>query len=754
MRVSFAILAPPLLHPPPFMPAERLRSLLAAVLLAGWSAAMADEAALRLDRKLKPPPPKLDREATRFLRADEIAGSVGERITATGNVEIRQVGLAIRADRIVYEAETEIVTATGNVRLDRDGDTASGPKLVYDLGDEKGEMDEIVLDVAKRADRKHAAHGKAARGLFEENQITRLFDAVYTTCPVPREDWYLRVRELELDNKENEGNAYDATVLFLGVPILYSPYLNFPLNNKRKSGFLAPAFGTSGQSGFEFALPYYWNIAEDYDATITPRLFSKRGVQLGAEFRYLKPTYMGELGGEYMPHDRIADRDRYFLYARHNQTLFPGVTLAVNAQVVSDNNYFRDLSTRVANTSIVNLPRDVILGYNDANWAASLRTLSYQVLQDPGNPITPPYTLAPQLLVNGFKQNAYGFDVTFTGEVSRFRQPTLINGDRLIVYPTVSLPLAAPWGFLTPKAGFNYNYYNLPGNTAGPVNPSLSLPIASVDSGLYFDRPFTFGGKSFVQTIEPRLYYVYIPYQNQSELPNFTTAQSEFNFRQIFSENVFVGGDRVNNANALTAAVTTRFFEDATGLERLRAAVGQRRNFTEELVTLSGPPPANGQQRSDLLAQVASQVTSSIWVESNAQYSTNLDQWQRFDFGARYAPEPGRIFNASYRYTRNSVDQVDLSTQWPIGGGWTGVARWNYSITPKALLEGLVGFEYNSGCWQLRAVAHRFITSSQQVSTSFQIQLELSGLSRIGINPLETLRQNIAGYRSNSELSQ
>jgi LPS-assembly protein len=735
------------------MPANRLRTFLAAVLLAGWSSAMADEAALRLDRKLKPPPPKLDREALRFLRADEIEGNIGQRITASGNVEIRQVGLAIRADRIVYEGEAQLVTATGNVRFDRDGDVASGPRLVYDLGQEKGEMDEIVLDVAKRADRKFAAHSTATRGVFEEDRKTRLFQAEYTTCPVPRNDWFLRVRELELDNKANEGIAYDAAVHFLGVPILYSPYLNFPLNNKRKSGFLAPAFGSSGQSGFEFALPYYWNIADEYDATITPKLFSKRGVQLGAEFRYLKPTFMGELGGEYMPHDRIADRDRYFVYAKHNQTLYPGVTLAVNVQAVSDDNYFRDLSTRVANTSIVNLPRDVVLGYNDANWAMSLRTLSYQVLQDPGQPITPPYTLAPQVMVNGFKQGLYGFDVAFTGEVSRFRQPTLLNGDRLILYPTVSLPLVAPWGFLTAKAGFNYNYYNLPGNTAGPVNPSLALPIASADAGLFFDRPFSFGGRSFVQTIEPRLYYVYAPFRDQSDLPNFTTDQSEFNFRQIFSENIFVGGDRVNSANAVTAAITTRFFESATGLERLRAAIGQRRNFTTELVTLSGTSTATGQQRSDLLAQVASQVTSSAWLESTAQYSTNIDQWQRFDIGAKYAPEPGKIFNASYRYTRNQVDQVDLSTQWPVAAGWTGVARWNYSIKPRALLEALVGFEYNSGCWQVRAVAHRFITSSQQVSTSFQIQLELNGLSRIGINPLETLRQNIAGYRRSDELN-
>jgi LPS-assembly protein len=313
------------------------------------------------------------------------------------------------------------------------------------------------------------------------------------------------------------------------------------------------------------------------------------------------------------------------------------------------------------------------------------------------------------------------------------------------------LPITVPWGFLTAKAGYHYTHYNLSANATGLPDTTRSLPIVSVESGMEFDRAFQFAGTRLTQTLEPRLFYVYIPYRDQSQIPNFTTSETDFNFRQIFSENRFIGGDRINDANQLTAAISTRFVDETTGLERLRATVGQRRNFSDSLVTLSGPP--KGERVSDLLALVSSQLTPSTWLDSTLQYSTNLSRSEQFAIGGRYSPEPGKIFNASYRYTRDTLEQLDFSSQWPVGAGWSGVARWNYSLKDRKLLEGLVGFEYNSGCWQVRAVAHRFITSSQQVSTSFQIQLELSGLSRIGINPLETLRQNIAGYKRSDELN-
>ncbi len=731
---------------------HRPLALAIACALASAGAAAQDEGPrLRLDRAIAPAPTHLERDGARFLAADRVEGERDRSITATGSVSLRQRGAAVFADRIEYQVGEQTAIATGNVRLDRDGDTVSGPRLSYRLADDTGEMEAPVFAFPLKADRKSAARGKALRAVLEDRSRSRLHQAEYTTCPLPRDDWVLSVRELEIDVSRNVGTAYNSTVYFLGLPILYSPWLSFPIDNARKSGFLAPTFGSSGQSGFEVSLPYYWNLAENRDATLTPKLFTKRGLQLGGELRYLEPRFSGQVEAEFLPNDQIAERDRYLVGIRHFHALPFGWTAALSAQKVSDDDYFRDLSTRLAATSQTNLPRDLIFGYGDDSWALSARAVAYQTLQDPLAPVTVPYRILPQLLASGLKPNWRGADLQFTGELSNFRHPELVAGQRLIAYPSAALPLRRPYGYLTPKLGYHYTRYNVSENAEGVEEGTRSLPVASVDAGLYFDRPYQFAGRGFLQTLEPRLYYLYVPFRDQSRLPNFTTAESDFSFAQLFNENRFVGGDRIGDANQVTVALTTRLVEAATGLERLKAAIGQVYYFDTQQVTLTGPP--RDAKTSDLLAVASAQPTSAFAIDAALQFNPDGGRAERAALAARYNPRPGSIFNAAYRYTRDAIDQVDFSAQWPLGRGFTAVGRWNWSLRDRKLLEGLVGFEYNAGCWELRAVAHRFITATQQVSTSFQIQLELSGLSKIGINPLETLRQNIAGYRKSDEIA-
>jgi LPS-assembly protein len=722
-----------------------------ATALAAWG----DEGpSLKLDRQLRPGPPRMERDAVKFLSADLITSSEPRTITATGNVMLRQRGAAIRADRLDYAEDTETAVATGNVRLERTGDAATGPRLVYNLGEETGEMQGPVFEIPKRPDRRSASRGSAIRALLEPDEKSRFFAALYTTCPVPNNDWSLRTSELEIDGSTNIGTAYNAAVHFLGVPILYTPWMTFPINNARKTGFLAPTLGSSGRGGFEFSLPWYWNIAPTQDATITPKLFAKRGVQLGGEYRYLQPRYSGQAEVEYLPRDAITDGDRYFLALRHLQRLPLGLALAVNAQKASDDNYFRDLSTLVPATSQTNLPRDVILAYGDDTWSLSARTIGYQTLQDPLAPVTVPYRQLPQLLATGIRQNFYGFDGQLAAELTNYSHPTLVRGQRFIAYPQFAFPLRTTYGYVTPKAGFNYTRYNLSGNNeAGFPDASRSVPLASVDAGLFFDRPASLGGRSMVQTLEPRLFYLNVPYRDQSQLPNFSTAERDFGINTLFSENRFIGGDRIGDANQITAALTSRLIESDTGIERLKATLGQIYYFDPQRVTLPGGTPSEN-KKSDLLALVSGQLTPAFWMDAGIEHDVSQNLVQRLDLAARYNPRPGSVLNATYRYTRGQIKQVDFSAQWPIRDGFTAVGRWNWSLADHKLVEGLAGFEYNAGCWEIRAVAHRFITATQQVSTSFQIQLELSGLSRIGINPLETLRQNISGYRRSDEISQ
>ncbi len=730
------------------------RCLTLAVACACALPASADEGVpLRLDRRLAPPPPRVDRDAVRFLSADRITGNESKTVTATGNVSLRQRGATITADRLDYSAESDIAVATGNVRLDRAGDSATGPSLVYRIADGTGEMQRPVFEIPKRADRRSASRGSAERALLEGEDMSRLLRAEYTTCPVPRDDWMLKVSELEIDGKRQVGTAWNSTVWFLGVPILYSPWLSFPMNNQRKTGFLAPTLGSSGRGGFEFSLPWYWNIAENQDATLTPKIFSKRGLQVGGEYRYLRPDYAGQADVEFLPNDAIADRDRYFVGVKHVHRLPRGWTLAVNAQGVSDDDYFRDLSTRVAATSQTNLPRDVILGYGDDTWSLSARAIAYQTLQDPLAPVIEPYRQVPQLVVSGLKQNVFGIDWRLASELTNYRHPELVNGQRLIFYPQASLPIRRSWGYVTPKVGFHSTRYNLSSNEEGFANATRNVPIASVDTGLFFDRPWDFRGERFLQTLEPRLFYVNAPYRDQSRLPNFSTAEADFGANSLFRENRFIGGDRIGDANQVTAAITSRLVESDTGLERLTATLGQIYYFEPQRVTLDPGTAPRDDNRSDLVALVSGQVTPAFSLAGGLEYTASRNRARRLDLAARYSPAPGKLVNAAYRFTRDKVEQVDFSAQWPVTPRLSLVGRWNWSLEDRKLIEGLAGFEYNAGCWEIRAVAHRFITATQQVSTSFQIQLELTGLSRIGINPLETLRQNIPGYRRSDEIS-
>jgi LPS-assembly protein len=435
----------------------------------------------------------------------------------------------------------------------------------------------------------------------------------------------------------------------------------------------------------------------------------------------------------------------------------------VSGQKVSDDDYFRDLSTRIAATSQTNLPRDAILAYDDDVWSLSARALAYQTLQDPASasPVPIPYKILPRLLAFGEQQGARGFDWRLLGELSNFRHETLVNGQRAIAYPSIAWPLRRNFGYVVPRFGYYAMRYKMGENSEGFEDASLALPISSVDAGLFFDRKTSWRGTAYEQTLEPRLFYLNVPYRDQSRLPNFTTAERDFNYSQLFTENRFVGGDRVGDANQLTVALLTRLIESETGLERLRAALGQVYYFRAPRVTLG--EPATDAKSSDIVAFASGRVTPSFGLDMSIQYTPNLSRSQKLNVQAQYAPAYGSVINAAYRYARGSIDstdpalagikQVDVSTQWPIMRNVSALARWNWSLKDSKLVEGLAGFEYNAGCWQLRAVAHRFITSTQQYSTSFQIQLELSGLSRIGINPLETLRQNISGYRRTDEIS-
>ena len=700
-----------------------------------------------------------------FLRADRLEGD-NHRLTATGRVELRTRNETVLADHLSYSIDDQTIFGEGNVLLRRGLDWISGPELEYRRDTQTGFFKSPSYFVSEAN-----ARGEASEIRFLGPDRYDAADASYTTCIAPNPDWYLRGSQIEVDNLRKVGTAHGASVHFLDVPVLYAPWLEFPLSSQRKSGFLTPTLGSTGVRGLEIATPYYLNLAPNYDATLTPRLMSKRGLMLGAQFRYLLGdgsaplgTSVGEMNAEYLPNDRVNGDNRYALSWKDSTQFSPWLAGFWNLNKVSDDTYFADFADRVSVTSQKSLPRDGGLQATSGPWSLLARVQSFQTLQDPNEPpVTPPYNRLPQLLGTLRDTDWLGLTWSGTGEYARFAQPALApTGDRFVLYPTVAWSRRGAAWFFTARAGLHLREYSLDSPT--PALPerhlSYAIPITSVDAGLVFERDLNFGNTPLTQTLEPRAYYVYVPYRKQDNAPVFDTALDDFNFSQLFSDNRYIGNDRIGDANQLTMALTSRSLDGVTGGERLSLAVGQRFYFEDQRVSLS--EPLRSASTSDFLASAEGRLSDAWSLASLLQYNFDGQQVERLDAGFRYTPSIGRVFNATWRYTRSTSDptsglgqikQIDLSGQWPVAGNWTLVGRWNYSLTDSKTLEAVAGIEYNRDCWVLRVVGQRLTTTTQQATTSVFVQLELNGLARVGTSPLELLRRSVPGYTPTNEPS-
>lgn len=718
------------------------------VLLLSASGAAADGLALKKDVELRGSA-VAGKDGPLFLTADRIESTASDLIEATGQVEVRQAGQNFYANWLRYDTTLNSIDARGKVRMEKADLTVQGDSLKLNLTDYSGMLQHPVYQLPMQKGR-----GEAERADFLDKERFSLTEALYTTCPVDNDDWFLKVDKLDIDQGRNVGTARNASLRFLGVPILYTPWMDFSLNDERKTGVLAPTIGTTERSGLDVLVPYYLNLAPNYDATLYPRLLSKRGVQLGAEFRYLLPEFSGTNRLEYLPSDNVANRSRWSTNLKNSYRLSENTQAGMDFNRVSDDDYFRDLSNLISVTSQTHLNREAWISTKRDTWNAELRAQSFQTLQDStsATPIVEPYARLPQAKLGMNRVMENGLEFKLDAEATRFAHPTQTEGTRVLAYPTLRLPLINSYGFLTPQIGWHSSYYVLD-DSAPKQHISRNLPILSLDSGVTFDRPFRFAGVDYTQTLEPRAYYVYAPYRNQSDIPVFDTSQLDFSYAQMFTENQFIGGDRVNDANQLTLAVTSRFTEANSGLERLQITLGQRYYFSAQEVTLPGVAPRTN-NATDLLAAISGQITRDWRIDTAWQFDTQNGTTIRQNLGASYRPGPGRTLNFGYRFIDQTTEQVDLSGQWPLGKRWYGMFRYNYSFQDNKLVEGLAGVEYNGGCWALRGVFQRLATKENQSTDAFFIQLELSGMGRIGTNPLDVLKQSVPGYRTSNDILQ
>jgi LPS-assembly protein len=695
-----------------------------------------------------------DPDAPVIVRAEEIIGRPDREIRLLRDAELIKGQTRMTADTACYRAVEDEVTASGNVNMWRFGDRYKGDSLQLNLSSGQG----WVLHPEYRMALNNA-QGRANRIDFINEDVAEVTDGTYSTCEGPNPDWYLKSSTLRLDTGRDVGMAGKTIVYFKGVPIIGTPAMSFSLSGARRSGWLPPSIGFGSKGSAEVMVPYYFNIAPNRDLTLFPRMIFSRGLQMGATGRYIGETaaggYMGETHVEMLLHDRIKNTDRWLLNSIHTQALAPRWSYGWNLRAASDNDYPSDFSKSISNSAERQLLREVRTDYSAQYWSLAARVQNYQVLQDPAAAANPalavprPYDRLPQINFHSGRYDVAGFDWAVDAEATRFRHPDLVRGNRAVVVPQLSYPFVRPGYFITPKLMLNASKYDLDGTAANPAAPGTSLtrvlPTFSLDSGMVFERDSKLFGRAVTQTLEPRLFYVRTPFKDQSQFPNFDSAEAGFNFAQIFTENRFIGSDRIADANQVTAALVSRYIE-SNGAERLRLALGQRFYFSQQRVQLD-PNAKLNQSRSDLLLAASGRVAEDWSFDSAIQYNASKRSLFSSNYGVQWQAGPKKVVNAEYRYQRDSFKNIDVSSQWPLSLRWYGVGRVSYSLRDRKVLESLVGLEYKADCWVFRMGAQRFVTAAQTTSTPVFFQLELNGLSKLGFgNPLESFYKSIPGY--------
>lgn len=697
-----------------------------------------------------PPPPPSDKIR---LFADQALVKENEGIsTFQGNVLVQRNNRVLQAEFVTYDRQADKLEANNKFTFWDEQFLLQGEHLKL-YGNDRGEMRDAHYWLLKEF-REDFGYGRGFAQFIrqKDKDHLRLTNTSYTTCQQETPIWELNAQETYLDNENAIGESWHTVVRVLGIPVFYTPYLSFPLNNDRKSGFLSPSVGSSNKVGTEFAVPYYFNLHPSYDATLTPRIMSKRGLQLHGEFRYLTATSGGQLEAEYLHHDKTYGDQRSSVAYRHSGTFLQSWYSDITLNHASDNDYFTDLGSNLRMASITHLEKRGDLYYFGNGWVGLARLQTFQTLDD--NPYARPYSRLPQLALKTNIPEA-NLAVNVEGEIdfSQFDRDVTITpgatGRRFNSYLALSYPWQTPGSFIIPKISAHYTRYDLENVLANQQSRiRRTLPSYSLDSGLFLERPLQFNNKAYLQTLEPRLLYRYTPYEDQTGIPIFDTAPYDLTFNQLFRETTYSGPDRINDANQLSIGLTSRFLEKRTGREQFRGSIGQIRYFDEQQVTMPGHSPPI-EDSSSFIAELAAYY-DKVWMgsttyrwnphDSNSEYSVWRLRYQDVD--------NQHLLNFSYRLREKKLEQTDIAWYWRLNPRWKVLGRWNYSLHYETELETFLGVEYQSCCWAVRAIARRYLDDLQQEDyvNGFFLQVQLRGLGGIGKQADEFLEHSIPGY--------
>ena len=694
-----------------------------------------------------------------------------------GNVEISRADQRSLSHIANYDKVSGALDLNGDVYYNEDELALYGQSASIKLNSDQAKLrDALFISPAGHL------RGSSKVVYRDSKTFSRYKDVAYTSCRPGNQDWVLHASELKLNDETGKGAVKNAWIEFKGVPVFYTPYLSFPKDDRRITGFLTPSLHFTKQGGAGIYTPYYWNIAPNYDATFTPRYLTKRGILLDGHFRYLTEMTKGAVKFEILPNDKELDKARYLGQVTNYSVFTPHLSSNLDLNYVSDKNYFVQLGNAL---SIPNF--SYLRSYGNVNYVRegvsfTAAADNYQSV-DPNTTILP-YRRLPQVNLNlnhSFK--SIPMDVTMENESVYFQHGDLVNGERLNTKPSVSFPLQDASAFVIPKVSLQHTEYFLSKQAAGSTigNISRTLPILSLDTGAFFEKELNLGSSPMLHTLEPRLFYLYIPYKNQSNIPLFDSAQYDFVFASLFRENRYSGTDRIQDANQLSVVLTSRLVDSSTGQEKLKLSLGDILYFQDRKVTVGTPVETSF--TSPIIAELNSQLTDHISIETGLQWDPSVkdvtqgkyvSEFTRGKAAIHFVNQPNEIINAGYYYRKNlqvpdrldDIIQSDVSFHWPIYDDWSAVGRWQYSLLYNRTQEGFFGVEKENCCWRFRVIGRHYMSglvnnnglvnvgSNQlqgQAQTGIFFQIELKGLAGIGERLDTFFERNIYGYRSSDK---
>ncbi|MCB2263086.1 MAG: LPS-assembly protein LptD [Candidatus Thiosymbion ectosymbiont of Robbea hypermnestra] len=666
----------------------------------------------------------------------------------SGDVQGSQGSRFVAADKVVYDRNTSDLVAMGNIFL-----TDSQLRLIADearlnLTSDRGDL----TDIHYRLTGKVNARGNAERAGLVRPTLTRYRNVAYSTCRPGQNTWSLDATELALDRAEGWGVARNAKLRVHGLPIFYTPYLSFPLDDRRKSGLLAPTIGNSDDKGIDITLPYYWNIAPNMDATLSLRSMSRRGPMLETEFRHLSPRQELEFSGDILPEDRqLENRDRrWALRIRQGGSFNRRWSTALHYNAVSDNQYFEDFGNQLEQTSTRNIERRGDLNYAGDGWHAGGRLQKFQTLDATLAPASRPYARLPQLIfaTNPHQGFGPGIELGLSGEYNYFHHDTLVHGHRASLRPFARWPLRKSYGYLIPQMDLHLAGYDLQDQRADKnAHPSHAIPSFNLDTKLVFERRVRWFGEESLQTLEPRLFYLYTPFRDQEDIPVFDSAELGFSYNSLFRPNRFSGQDRIGDANQLTIGLTSRTLDGGSGRESLRASIGHILYFRDRDIQLSGPPE---EERISPIAGLLSARFRENWTgHASFEYDSNRSSGRlsKRTLELNYRTSDNGLFNLAYRFDLDTYENTDLSFSLPVSRQLQFVGRWNYSLLNHQTVEAFAGIEYGRCCWRVRLMGHHLKNEPDSAGTnSFMLQFELAGLGSLGQRVDRFFERSVRGY--------